>query len=189
MDKRFPGPPEPTQGSIIVKGYVKWFDLKKGYGFVVSGDLPKDVLLHLSCLEQAGQGTPQEGAAVEIEVVKGSRGFQASRLIWIENAPQFPEASASPPARKKPLVSGTGPLVEATVKWFSRPKGFGFVTRGAGEDIFLHMELLRVCNIREVRQDQKVLVRFVPGPKGLMASYIQLVDPENSTSANGTAEV
>jgi CspA family cold shock protein len=184
MDNQFPGPPDPLEGSIVVKGYVKWFDDKKGYGFIVTNDLPADVLIHLSCLKQAGLNTAQEGAKVECEVVKRNKGFQAARLIQLENGPVFPVngsgsvglgADSINGSRKKTQISSEGPLVEAIVKWFSRPKGFGFVNRGSGEDIFVHMEMMRACGIREIKPGQRVAVRLVPGPKGQTASFIQIV--------------
>ena len=49
-------------------GRVKWFDAKKGYGFITVENSEKDVFLHVSALEEAGIDTLQEGEAVSFEI-------------------------------------------------------------------------------------------------------------------------
>lgn len=58
------------------KGTVKWFNNKKGYGFITAED-GKDVFVHFSGLNMEGFKTLEEGAAVEFDITDGAKGPQA----------------------------------------------------------------------------------------------------------------
>ncbi|HEY6843484.1 MAG TPA: cold-shock protein [Thermoanaerobaculia bacterium] len=60
-------------------GNVKWFNDAKGFGFITTekGD---DVFVHFSAIQGSGFRTLSEGAAVELEVVQGPKGLQASNV-------------------------------------------------------------------------------------------------------------
>jgi CspA family cold shock protein len=169
---------------------VKWFDPVKGFGFIVSKEVSGDVLLHRTVVQDYGCTTVLEGATVECDVIQKVKGLQARKLISVDNgtaqsggaAPTGGSGSTGGPtkrptrAREILVQEPIGPAFEAECKWFSRPKGFGFVVACSGsEDIFVHMDLLRKHNIRELRQHQRVLVRVGRGPKGLTATEIHLV--------------
>ena len=191
MDTAIIDPAE--SGAIRVKGTVKWFDPVKGFGFIVSKDVSGDVLLHRTVVEEYGCTEVLEGATVECDVIQKVKGLQARKLHKVDNGTA--SISSAPngggngagghgsnggsPKRvaraREILLEPMGPVVEAECKWFSRPKGFGFVVAlGGSEDIFVHMDLLRKFDIRELRQEQRVLVRYGRGPKGLTATEIHL---------------
>ncbi len=63
----------------VPKGKVKWFDNKKGYGFITPED-GKDVFVHHTAIQGDGYKTLQEGQEVEFDIVQGPKGEQASNV-------------------------------------------------------------------------------------------------------------
>jgi CspA family cold shock protein len=175
--------PSPESGAIRVTGTVKWFNQEKGYGFIVSKDVDGDILLHKSVIEEYGAAAVLEGATIECDVIQKLKGLQARKVHSLDDRTASKGNVAAKPAgdttrhrRDIVLPEATGPAIEAYCKWFSRPKGFGFVVPVAGgDDIFVHMDLLRRCGIRELRQNQKVLVRVAKTERGLSATGVNLL--------------
>jgi len=170
----------PTGGAseipVEITGFVKWFDVSKGYGFVVPEAGGQDILLHVTILKRDGFNTIAEGARIVLEAIEKSRGRQAVRVLSIDtSAGRHP--SEMPMARTNVSVAPTSGLERMVVKWFNRLRGFGFVSKGEGApDVFVHMETLRRYGLVELIPGQTVLVRYGPGPKGLMAAEIRLED-------------
>ena len=62
------------------QGTVKWFNAKKGYGFI-SDESGSDVFVHFSALNMDGFKELKDGEAVEFEVVEGEKGPQAANVV------------------------------------------------------------------------------------------------------------
>ena len=165
---------------VEISGVIKWFDASKGYGFIVPDNGWPDVLLHVTVLRRDGYQTAYEGARLVCECVQRVKGYQAFRILSMDESTAIHPAQMLPP-RTHVSVTPTSGLERAQVKWFNRLRGFGFLTRGEGTpDIFVHMETLRRFGMTELRPGQYVMVRFGPGSKGMMAAEIY---PENGSPA------
>ena len=66
-------------------------------------------------------------------------------------------------------------MPEGTVKWFSNEKGFGFIEREGGEDVFVHFSEISQDGYKTLEQGQRVAFEVQEGPKGLQASEVRLL--------------
>ena len=67
-------------------------------------------------------------------------------------------------------------MVKGTVKWFNDSKGFGFIQRNSGEDIFVHFRAIQGDGYRSLQDGQKVEFIVVEGQKGLQAEEVTKVE-------------
>ncbi len=153
---------DPHVDVIEISGTIKWFDVAKGFGFIVPDNGMPDVLLHVTCLRRDGYQTAYEGARIKAEVLNRPRGMQALRILSMDESTAIHPSQMPPPRTHVQVVPESG-LERAVVKWFNRIKGYGFV----------HMEILRRYGVTELRPGQVVFVRFGYGSKGLMAAEIR----------------
>jgi CspA family cold shock protein len=62
-----------------------------------------------------------------------------------------------------------------TVKWFNATKGFGFIGREGGEDVFVHFSAIEMEGYKRLEENQKVEFSVEQGPKGLQATNVKLI--------------
>jgi CspA family cold shock protein len=157
----------------IVHGRVKWFDPVKGFGFIVSDDADVDILLHANVLRNFGQGSVADGAGIVVRVQRTQRGVQAVEVLRIDP----PEGATFPLSEEAAQLLDadiqTLPLEPARVKWFDKGKGFGFANVfGRPEDVFVHVEVLRVSGFADLGSGEAVALRIVEGRRGRMAVQV-----------------
>ncbi|NKX46500.1 cold-shock protein [Roseicyclus persicicus] len=164
---------ETQDGTRVVEGRVKWFDVGKGFGFIVADDGGPDILLHANVLRNFGQGSVAEEARITVRVQVTPRGVQASEVLDI--AP--PEGAAAAGAGFGEDIAPDVPFVPVRVKWFDKAKGFGFGNIfGHPEDVFVHAEVLRRCGLADLLPGEAVAMKVVDGPRGKMAAEVRAWD-------------
>jgi len=76
-------------------------------------------------------------------------------------------------ARVVALFQGGRSLPEGTVKWFSNEKGYGFIEREGGDDVFVHFSAITMEGYKSLTEGQRVSFEVVQGPKGAQAANVQ----------------
>jgi len=59
------------------------------------------------------------------------------------------------------------------VKWFNDAKGFGFISRESGEDVFVHFRAIQGQGFKSLKEGQKVTFTVIEGQKGLQADAVE----------------
>ncbi len=168
-------------------GQVKWFDVTRGFGFVVSDQVDGDILIHFSLLKDHGRRSLPEGAGITGTAARHDRGLQAVSIDEIDLTtalpmPVRPSNAGIVRADRQALAEDAGPFETVEVKWFNRVKGYGFLNRVDGnrdegvqpEDIFLHMETVRQADIADLQPGQQIEARIAAGNKGLTAVEVRI---------------
>ena len=62
-----------------------------------------------------------------------------------------------------------------TVKWFNDAKGFGFISRESGDDVFVHFRAIQSAGFKSLEAGQKVSFTVTRGQKGLQADQVQVI--------------
>jgi CspA family cold shock protein len=77
-------------------------------------------------------------------------------------------------------------LAEGTVKWFSNDKGYGFIEREGGDDVFVHHSAIEMDGYRTLNEGQRVEFDVEQGDKGLQAKNVTLLSGLQRNDASPT---
>lgn len=78
---------------------------------------------------------------------------------------------------------------EGVVKWFSDPKGYGFILREEEPDIFVHHTAIQMDGFRTLKEGQVVMYDLMESPKGLQAANVVPVGESETVTGNGSADM
>ena len=172
----FGGGTMPDQGAAV-EAIVKWFNSEKGFGFAEIADGSGDAFLHIKTLQALGQDTIAPGTKLSVLVGQGQKGRQINKILAIDEggavkAPAFTPARTES-RRSAPDLSAAMDMV-GTVKWFSVPKGIGFVeVDGGGKDVFVHISIVERAQLGNLAEGQRVSMQVVETEKGRQAVAIR----------------
>lgn len=154
----------------VLHGRVKWFDPVKGFGFIVAEGCTTDVLLHANVLRNFGQSSVADGSGITVKAQQTARGAQAVEVLQIEPPVGLPGLEEQPGLPEDVVAL---PIEPARVKWFDKGKGFGFANVfGNAEDVFIHIEVLRLSGFADLIAGEAVGLRIVEGKRGRMAAQV-----------------
>jgi len=177
-----------------IEAEVKWYNSRKGFGFVLGPD-GQDVFFHASALTEAGIEPPDTGDKLVCEIGSDRQGRRLiTRIMQLKKGEGGGEARPPrrefgggggfgdrpprrdfgdrPPPRREFNRDEGGPTydIAGTVKWFDQVRGFGFVTpEDGGQDVFLHSSVLQRAGKQDVQQGEKVALEVRDGQRGRQA--------------------
>jgi CspA family cold shock protein len=112
-------------------------------------------------------------ADVEEQGVAAGEMEEETAEVEMQAQPTEPEAQEEPAETE---AQETGERVEGTVKWFSNPKGYGFISREGGEDVFVHYSEIQGSGFRSLSAGERVEFTVRQSEKGPRAAEVRSLE-------------
>ena len=162
MNRRLP----PALVFENTKAVVKWFNTRKGYGFVTPEEGDKDALLHISVLSRAGHQTLPENTTIVCDIAEDQRGWQVSEVHEVD----ISTGTSRPLPPESDFQNGI-------VKFYNPLKGYGFIQlENGGQDVFVASSVLEQNGLNALDSDQAVRLTTRDGQRGPQAVRVELAN-------------
>src|SRR5450755_4556542 len=99
---------EAAASLVEISGAIKWFDVAKGYGFIVPDNGAPDVLLHIATLRKDGFKVVDEGTRVVCEAVRRAKGLQVLKIVSLDGSNAVHPSEWRPPRTRVEVAPSGG---------------------------------------------------------------------------------
>jgi cold shock protein len=155
-----------VSGSPVI-ARLKWFNISRGFGFVVLEDDKVDAFLHVTALQRAGVNSLGEGACLLCHIERGQDGAQVTEVIEVLDPGIQTEPVRRESSDRGSRHDGALSQMAGTVKSYDAERGFGFVIAGYGQkDIFLHRRCLKRHGLQTLEPGARIIMNVRLTPRG-----------------------